>query len=171
MSIDNDSTDDDAPEDGATSDGSTSEGSNDDGSTGGGPHQISGKLASSLSVYHAFVQDILEKLQELGWSEKVLFGVHMALEESISNAIRHGNKEDPQKLVHVECELSSTRFWAKVCDEGEGYEPDEVPDCRSWENLEVPGGRGLALMRAYMTSVEHSECGCCVMMEKRLEAE
>ena len=172
MSTDNDSSDNDSSDDDpSTGDGLTGDGLTGDGSADGGPHQISGKLASSLSVYHEFVQDILEKLQELGWSERVLFGVHMALEESISNAIRHGNKENPQKLVHVECELSTTRFWAKVCDEGEGYEPNAVPDCRSPENLEVPGGRGLALIRAYMTSVEHSECGCCVMMEKRLKSE
>ncbi len=131
--------------------------------------RISRELPSSLSAYLDFIQDILGKLQLLGWDDKVLFGVHMALEESISNAIRHGNKEDPNKKVLVECELDSSRFWVKVCDEGEGYNPGEVPDCCSAENLEQPGGRGLALIRAYMTTVEHSECGCCLMMEKLLD--
>jgi len=133
-----------------------------------GPQRISCELPSSLSDYHDFVQDVLGELQQLGWEKGVLFGIHMALEESITNAIRHGNKEDLLKKVHVECEISSTRFWAKVCDQGEGYEPETVPDCREPENLEVPGGRGLALIRAYMTSVEHSECGCCLIMEKLL---
>jgi len=131
--------------------------------------KISRELPSSLSAYLDFVQDILGELQQLGWDDKVLFGVHMALEESISNAIRHGNKEDPQKKVLVECELDASRFWVKVCDEGEGYDPSEVPDCCSEENLEQPGGRGLALIRAYMTTVEHSKCGCCLMMEKLLD--
>ena len=133
------------------------------------PEKIARKLPSSLSAYHDFVQGVLEKLQVLGWDKGVLFGIHMALEESISNAIRHGNNEDPQKSVLVECELSEKRFWVKVCDEGEGYNPGEVPDCCSEENLEQPGGRGLALIRAYMTTVEHSECGCCLMMEKLLD--
>jgi len=139
------------------------------GSAADTPEKISRQLPSSLSVYHDFVQEVLEKLQLLGWDEKILFGVHMALEESISNAIRHGNKEDSQKKVHVDCELGVSRFWAKVCDEGEGYDPGGVPDCRSAENLEQPGGRGLALIRAYMTSVEHSKCGCCLIMEKLLD--
>lgn len=134
----------------------------------GTPERIVRELPSSLSVYHDFVQEVLEKLQALGWKKDVLFGIHMALEESISNAIRHGNKEDGQKKVLVECELDAARFWVKVCDEGEGYDPDAVPDCCSPENLEVPGGRGLALIRAYMTKVEHSDCGCCVTMEKLL---
>ena len=133
------------------------------------PVTISQVLPSDLSAYHAFVTDLLERLKELGWSEKVLFGIHMALEESISNAIRHGNKEDASKSVSVKCELSASRFWAKVCDEGEGYDPGGVPDCKSPENLERPGGRGLELIRFYMTSVEHSDCGCCVTMERILD--
>lgn len=131
--------------------------------------KIDRELPSSLSAYHEFVQVVLEKLQALGWKKDVLFGIHMALEESISNAIRHGNKEDPNKKVLVECELDASRFWVKVCDEGEGYDPGEVPDCRSKENLEEPGGRGLALIQAYMTTVEHSECGRCLIMEKLLD--
>lgn len=133
------------------------------------PEKISRVLPSSLTAYHEFVQMLLDRLKELGWQKEPLFGIHMALEESISNAIRHGNKEDQSKSVSVECELSANRFWIQICDEGDGYDPNKVPDCRSPENLERPGGRGLELIRYYMTSVEHSECGCCVTMEKLLE--
>jgi len=132
------------------------------------PHTIQQKLSSSLTAYHDLVQQILKTLTELNWQQSDLFGVHMALEESISNAIRHGNKEDVSKHVHVECQMSADRFWAKVCDEGEGYDPSQVPDCCNDENLEAIGGRGLALIRAYMTSVEHSTCGRCVTMEKKV---
>ncbi len=132
------------------------------------PRTIQSKLSSSLTAYHDLVQQILDVLTELGWQKSDLFGVHMALEESISNAIRHGNNEDPTKHVLVECQLGPDRFWAKICDEGDGYDPEHVPDCCASENLEVPGGRGLALIRAYMTSVEHSQCGSCLTMEKRI---
>ncbi|NOY41634.1 MAG: ATP-binding protein [Planctomycetes bacterium] len=130
------------------------------------PRTIQCELSSSLTAYQELVQQILDVLTELEWQKKDLFGVHLALEESISNAIRHGNKEDPAKRVHVECQLSPDRFWAKVCDEGDGYDPSEVPDCRCSENIEATGGRGLALIRAYMTSVELSQCGNCLTMEK-----
>jgi len=135
-------------------------------SSNSSPREIRCALPSSLTAYHDFVQQVLEVLGELQWQATDLFGVHMALEESISNAIRHGNKEDPAKKVHVECKISEDRFWAKICDEGEGYDPKVVPDCCSPENLEVPGGRGLTLISAYMTSVEHSECGKCLTLEK-----
>lgn len=133
------------------------------------PRSLRCALPSSLTAYHDFVQKVLAGLTDLGWQQADLFGIHMALEESISNAIRHGNNEDPTKKVHVECQLSADRFWAKIRDEGEGYNPNAVPDCCSPENLEEPGGRGLALICAYMTSVEHSDCGKCLTMEKRLD--
>ena len=126
-------------------------------------------LASSLSAYHDFVQEVLQEMEHLGWAPSILFGIHTALEESISNAIRHGNQEDPQKQVRVECQIGPRRFWASICDEGDGYAADAVPDCRSPENLEAPGGRGLALIRAYMTTVELSKNGSCLVMEKLLD--
>jgi serine/threonine-protein kinase RsbW len=132
------------------------------------PITISRALPSTLTAYHDLVQEMLTVLEDFGWSKEHLFGVHMALEESISNAVRHGNKHDPDKLVYVDSELSPKRFFVKIRDEGPGYDPCHVPDCCADENLEVPGGRGLALMRAYMNRVELADRGTCVVMEKVL---
>jgi serine/threonine-protein kinase RsbW len=112
------------------------------------------------------MQDILERLAQLGWNGRELFGVEMALEESLTNAIRHGNRFDESKTVSVECKISKERFWLRVRDEGPGFCPGEVPDCTDDEHLFCPGGRGLALIRAFMTNVEHNECGNCLTMEK-----
>jgi serine/threonine-protein kinase RsbW len=130
-------------------------------------HAFTARLASSLDGYHEFVEQVLAKLAECGWSGGDVFAVHMALEESISNAIRHGNKHDPRKQVEVECVASPNRFWARICDEGPGFRPESVPDCRCDDRLEIPGGRGLTLIKAYMTSVEYNDAGNCVTMEKR----
>lgn len=130
------------------------------------PLTINRALPSNLTDYLPFVEELLARLREYGWDPQPLFGIHMALEESITNAIRHGNKRDPDKQVFVECELSSQRFYICVRDEGSGYNPCAVPDCCADENLEIPGGRGLALMRAYMDTVELSDNGRCVCMEK-----
>jgi serine/threonine-protein kinase RsbW len=129
---------------------------------------LSTTLASNLLDYHRFIDAVADQLAELGWEYGDLFAVRMALEESISNAIRHGNKEDPAKRVHVDCRLSGERFWSKIVDEGPGFNPSAVPDCCAPDRLEVPGGRGLALIKAYMTSVQYNECGNCLTMEKRL---
>ena len=72
----------------------------------------------------------------------------------------------PKKKVDVECKASPERFWLRVQDEGPGFQPGAVPDCTADENLERCGGRGLALIKAYMTHVEYNDCGNCVTMEK-----
>jgi serine/threonine-protein kinase RsbW len=112
------------------------------------------------------MEEILQVLEQLGWNGRDYFGVEMALEESLSNAIRHGNRCDEKKEVLVECKASPERFWLRVTDEGNGFQPEAVPDCTADENLECPGGRGLALMRAYMSFVEYNPRGNCVTMEK-----
>jgi serine/threonine-protein kinase RsbW len=130
------------------------------------PLTINRVLPSNLTDYISFVEDLLARLELYGWNKEQLFGIHMALEESITNAIRHGNKHHPDKQVFVDCELSLERFYICVRDEGAGYNPCAVPDCCADENLEIPGGRGLALMRAYMDKVELTDNGRCVCMEK-----
>lgn len=127
-------------------------------------------LPSSLTSYHDFMQSVIDQLESLGWNHSDLFAIKMALEESISNAIRHGNKEDPTKRVAIDCEFSDTRFWIRVCDEGPGFDPKQVPDCCDPDRLEVAGGRGLTLMRAFMTYMEYNERGNCLTMEKSLDA-
>ncbi|QDS98063.1 anti-sigma F factor [Adhaeretor mobilis] len=132
------------------------------------PSVFKESLPSSLDSYQEFVQSVLTELESLGWpTQPDLFAIHMALEESISNAIRHGNKQDDSKRVEVECRLSEDVFWAQVCDEGPGFCPKDVPDCRDNDRLEVPGGRGLALIKAYMTICEYNEHGNCLTIEKR----
>lgn len=123
-------------------------------------------LPSRRNAHLPVMQEILDQLEQLGWDGRDLFGVEMALEESLSNAIRHGNCLDESKQVEVDCRVSRERFWLQVKDEGNGFRPQLVPDCTADENLDCPGGRGLTLMRAYMTKVEYNECGNCVTLEK-----
>ena len=126
------------------------------------------KLPSCRGAHREHLEQILQELERLGWEKdgRDYFAIEMALEESLTNAIRHGNKEDQSKQVIVECKANPERFWLRVTDEGSGFQPQAVPDCTADENLDCPGGRGLALIQAYMTRVEYNERGNCVTMEK-----
>ena len=127
---------------------------------------IQRSIPSRRNAHLESMEAILNKLTELGWSDRELFGVQMALEESLTNAIRHGNKCDETKQVHLECKVSPERFWLSVRDEGPGFILEKVPDCTHAENLEACGGRGVMLIQAYMTTVQYNDVGNQVTMEK-----
>jgi serine/threonine-protein kinase RsbW len=124
------------------------------------------ELSSQRNAHLPLMEEILQELEREGWNGRDYFGIQMALEESLTNAIRHGNQLDESKRVLVECKLSGERFWLRVTDEGKGFTLQHVPDCTADENLECPGGRGLALMKAYMTHIEYNARGNSVTMEK-----
>ena len=112
------------------------------------------------------LDDLLVQLEAHNWAEYDIHGIHLALEEALVNAIRHGNRSDISKNVHVACKLSPEQLWVQIRDEGAGFNPEEVPDCTDPENLEIPSGRGIMLMRAFMSKVEYNDRGNCVVMEK-----
>lgn len=110
---------------------------------------------------------VLGQLATRSWVEHDIFGVHLAMEEALVNAIKHGNRMDESKQVKVRCQMSADHLWIEISDEGPGFDPEEVPDCTADENLEVPSGRGLMLMRSFMSRVEYQGCGNRVVMEKQ----
>ncbi len=72
----------------------------------------------------------------------------------------------PASAYFLRCNLSPERIWIEIRDEGTGFNPEVLPDCTASDNLQTASGRGVMLMRAYMSRVEFNECGNCVTMEK-----
>ena len=100
------------------------------------------------------------------YSEREIFGVCLALEEAMVNAIKHGHRDRPGKSVLVRFHVDSEWVRVIVKDKGNGFDPTKVPNPCAVENLERPTGRGLFLMHAYMTWVRHNARGNCVAMGK-----
>lgn len=101
------------------------------------------------------VQELIEsQLRMCHYEDKEIFGIRLALEEALVNAIKHGNQMDQAKRVHVRFHVSDRTFAIEIRDEGPGFDPEDVPDPTAPENLERPCGRGLLLMRHYMTECE-----------------
>ncbi|WP_437226162.1 ATP-binding protein [Planctomicrobium sp. SH661] len=128
-------------------------------------------IPSETSRGHEVQERILNLLEERQYGTKDLFGVKLALEEALVNAIKHGNGLDPDKVVRIRCMVNSTMVEIDIEDEGEGFDPGDVPDPTDDDNLEKPSGRGLMLMRAFMTSVEYSGRGNRVTMLKHRTTE
>jgi serine/threonine-protein kinase RsbW len=117
------------------------------------------------------VQDlILQKLREHQFSEKIIFGVRLSLEEALVNAIKHGNGLDRAKTVRVRFTVNPHQLLVEIEDQGPGFRPEDVPDPTAPENLERPCGRGLLLMRSYMTECQFLAAGnICRMRRVREE--
>ena len=116
---------------------------------------------------HEVQEEILQRLEQAQFPEQDLFGVKLALEEGVVNAVKHGNGLDPDKSVFIRCEYDGERVIVTIEDEGPGFDPTDVPDPTDDENLEKPSGRGLMLMQAFMTRVEYNDKGNRVVLEKR----
>ncbi len=116
------------------------------------------------------MDEVLAKLEHLGWVSRDIFSIHLAMEEALVNAIKHGNRLDENKQVHVHCKIFDDRILIEVRDEGPGFQPEEVPDPTDDENLDTASGRGLMLIRSFMSSVEYKPPGNCVVMEKERTA-
>ncbi|GIW94712.1 MAG: hypothetical protein KatS3mg110_2753 [Pirellulaceae bacterium] len=126
-------------------------------------------FGSLVAEAQRVVEEILQQVKKCGWGEHELFGIHLALEEAITNAMKHGNRWDPAKRVTVRWQASTERFSIEITDEGNGFDPDAVPDPTLDENLEQTSGRGLVLMRNFMNEVRYNARGNSVLMIKYRE--
>ncbi len=133
-------------------------------------HAVEVTIPSDLAEARR-VQDLIEEaLQASAYAEHDIFAIKLALEEALVNAIKHGNQMDPDKRVFVSYRVTPDRFDIRITDEGQGFDPEDVPDPTAIENLERPCGRGLLLMRHFMTEVEYHGRGNAVSMAKVREA-
>ncbi len=106
------------------------------------------------------VKTVLAALDRHGYSESSRFAVRLAIEEALSNAFKHGHKGLPDSTpVRFTYAADSSGLSITVQDRGPGFDPSVIPDPTLDENLEMPSGRGLMLIRAYMTSVEFNAPG------------
>lgn len=123
-------------------------------------------IASDLNEARRVQAEIESALRHVQFTEHDIFAIKLALEEALVNAIKHGNQLDLAKAVRVSYAVTAERFEVQVADEGPGFDPHEVPDPTAPENLERPCGRGLLLMRHYMTEVAYHDRGRAVRMSK-----
>ncbi len=107
---------------------------------------------------------VLEAMTTAGYPEAARFALRLAWEEAISNAIHHGNRNRPDGRIEVAFHVDPQRVYLRITDEGQGFDPQAVIDPTLDENLECTSGRGLLLMRAYMTRVEYEPPGSTVRL-------
>jgi serine/threonine-protein kinase RsbW len=121
----------------------------------------------SPAELHPLQKKIEERMRVLGYPDRDLYAVQMALQEAVSNAFRHGHHGDRSKSIQVRYAVNAAEVMFEVADEGAGFDPDQVPNPFTGENLGRPGGRGLFLMGAYMSWVSFNREGNRVTLVKQ----
>jgi serine/threonine-protein kinase RsbW len=128
------------------------------------------ELPSDLSLMNAVLEYLLDRVAKLGLIEVEQSNLFVALDEAFVNAVKHGNRNDPAKLLRVTAELSAHEAIFTVEDEGDGFDVREIPDPRDPANLFKSSGRGVLLIYNIMDEVEYSERGTRLKMVKRPES-
>ena len=118
------------------------------------PHTVRLEFNSAFDMLD-FVQAVCDHVgKSAGLDEDELHWVSVAVRESVVNAIKHGNKNDPNKKVTIEFSpvpaSAPDELVIRIEDQGEGFVPEEVADPLAPENILKSSGRGIFLIRNFM---------------------
>ncbi|MDX6559352.1 MAG: serine/threonine-protein kinase RsbW [Blastocatellia bacterium] len=127
------------------------------------------ELPSDLTLMNAVLEYLLDRVARLGLIKLEQSNLFVALDEAFVNAVKHGNRNDPTKLLRVTAELSAHEAIFTIEDEGDGFDVGSIPDPRDPANLFKSNGRGVLLIYNIMDEVEYSERGTRLKMVKRPE--
>jgi serine/threonine-protein kinase RsbW len=111
-------------------------------------------LASRFENIEVAERALLDLCHRAGCAEDEEYWLVTALREAVANAVRHGNRQDPDRLVRVAYTIANSTVTIRVEDEGEGFDPADIPDPTDPENLLRPSGRGIFYMRQFMNRVD-----------------
>lgn len=129
-----------------------------------------GSRFENIDLIQIVVDDALARL---GLDDDARHWVGIAVREAVANAIKHGNRQDPDKEVEVELAIEDEFAIIRVRDRGEGFDPEQVEDPLAPENLLKPTGRGIFYMKSFMDEIQYRtmvEGGTEVTLRKRIAA-
>ena len=106
------------------------------------------------------VEKLIDEIkQEHNIHEECYGNMLVAVTEAVNNAIQHGNKYDPDKMVSINYEIDTDQISFTISDEGSGFDYMNLPDPTDPENLEKPTGRGVFLMKHLADQIIFAENG------------
>ncbi len=125
------------------------------------------KIESVMANMRIVEKAIDEVTASLGIKADDYGKILVATLEAVNNAITHGNKTNPEKMVDVEIKYERNKIFITVTDEGPGFDPESVPDPTKPENIEELSGRGVFLMSKLADKIDFNKKGNSVTMTFR----
>jgi len=129
-------------------------------------------MASRFENIEVAERTLLDLCRRAGCKTDEEYWLLTALREALANAVRHGNGQNPDRVVRVFLTIENSTATIRVEDEGDGFDPADVPDPTTAENLLRPSGRGIFYMRQFMNRVEFGPAptgGTAVVMIRDLD--
>lgn len=109
---------------------------------------------------------VLRDMDETGYSDESIRKMKLTITELLANAIGHGNKDDHSKKVTMGHIVENTAVTVAVMDEGDGFNPSDIPDPTLPENLIKDHGRGLYIVRNHVDEIHFNKKGSRVLIRK-----
>ena len=122
------------------------------------------RIESSIENLTIVENAIDEVTNLIGISQDNYGKVLVSTMEAVNNAIVHGNKSNPEKIVEIELSSNDEQLYITVTDDGSGFSPESVPDPTTPENIEALNGRGIYLMSHLADNIEFNDKGNSVKM-------
>jgi len=126
----------------------------------GWQHLVCHSPAEATTAIKRVIADVVAE----GYADLDVFAIELGLQEAVDNALVHGNQSNPNKRAWVHYCVKQESVFLQIEDEGLGFNPSSVPDPTAAENVPKENGRGLLLMRTFMTWVQFNRIGNCVTM-------
>lgn len=118
-------------------------------------------LIENVRIAESFIDQARD---EFNFNDDIYGNIMIAVTESVNNAIIHGNRNDKDKNVHLELNVTDKEIAFTIEDEGNGFDYDSLPDPTAPENIDKPGGRGIFLMKHLADEVEFSKEGKAITL-------
>ena len=129
--------------------------------------RVQKQVPGQVEAIPPVVEQIMEVIREQGCAEKSEFEIEVSLYEALANAVEHGCRHDPEKVVEVVVACEEHRgMIIMVRDPGPGFDPETVPSPIVGENLYADGGRGIFLINQLMDEVRYEKGGTEIWMIK-----
>ncbi|KAA0210098.1 ATP-binding protein [Ignavibacteria bacterium CHB1] len=116
-----------------------------------------------------FIENRLNEINENIGIDMVRFlNFQIAVSEALVNAIVHGNKESSDKKVQVKITENDNSLNIEIIDEGEGFNPETLPDPTDQENLLKESGRGIFIIKSLVDYYSLLNTGSGMRIELRI---
>jgi serine/threonine-protein kinase RsbW len=125
-------------------------------------------LAADRKAVDPVVQEVMAVVKQMKGVDGKEDAIELSLQEALANAVIHGAKEDPTKIVECIVSRDNDRgLLIVVRDPGQGFTPEAIPSCTVGENVYSNHGRGIFLINQLMDKVEFRKNGTEIHMVKR----